>query len=78
VAEVDGQTIRLTGDPPQGTILRLSDRLVDLDQPVRVEVAGREVFSGKVPRQQEAIRASLQGRADPASAALATLVLNWN
>jgi poly(3-hydroxybutyrate) depolymerase len=77
VAEVDGQTIRLTGDPPQGMTLRLSDRLLNLDEPVRVTVSGREVFTGKVPRRLEAIRESLAQRADPSSAAVATLVLNW-
>ena len=78
VAEVNGQVIRLTGDTPQGTILRLSDRLLNLDEPVRVLVAGREVFNGRVSREQEAIRESLKERADPNAAAVATLVLRWD
>ncbi len=77
MAEADGQTIHLTGDPPQGIVLRLSDRLVNLDEPVRVLVADREVFRGKVVRQTDAIRTSLLERADPASAAFATLTLHW-
>lgn len=76
-AEVDGQTIRLTGDVPQGMILRLSDALVNLDKPVRVLVTNREVFRAKSPRRVEVIRASLQERADPRSAATAEVTLNW-
>lgn len=76
-AEVDGQTIRLTGDVPQGMTLRLSDELLNLDQPVRVLVTNREVFHAKSPRRVEVIRASLQERADPRSAATAEVKLNW-
>jgi poly(3-hydroxybutyrate) depolymerase len=74
-ATVDGQTIALTGTVPSRMTLRLSDRLVDLDRPVRVTVEGRQVFSGRVPRTAAAIRASLTERFDPTSAATATLTL---
>ncbi len=77
IAEADGQTIRLTGDVPQGMTLRLSDALLNLDQPVRVLVTNREVFHAKSPRRVEVIRASLQERADPRSAATAEVKLNW-
>ncbi len=76
-AEVSGQTITLSGDVPQGMILRLSDALVNLDQPVQVRVGDREVFQGKVPRLEEVIRESLVERADPGTAATARLVLKW-
>jgi pimeloyl-ACP methyl ester carboxylesterase len=76
VAEVQGQTFRLTGDVPKGTTLRLSDLLVDLDQPVVVVVNEKEVFRGKAPRSLETIRQSLQERADPRSAASATVILD--
>ena len=76
-AEVDGQTIKLTGDVPKGMMLRLSDELVNLDQPIRVLVGGNEVFQGKVPRQEAVIRESLVERADPRTAATAKLVLQW-
>jgi pimeloyl-ACP methyl ester carboxylesterase len=75
MAEVEGQTIRLTGDVPPGMTLRLSDLLLNLDQPVRVLVGDRQAFNGKVPRHAEAIRESLQQRADPRSAATASVVL---
>ncbi len=74
-ATVAGQTIALQGSVPSGTVLRLSDRLVDLDRPVRVTVDGRVVFDGRVPRTAGAIWQSLQERADPASAATAVLRL---
>jgi hypothetical protein len=54
-------------------ILRLSDRLVDLDQPVKVLLNGKVAFEGKVSRQADAILKSLQQRSDPSSAATALL-----
>jgi poly(3-hydroxybutyrate) depolymerase len=75
VATVNGQTIELEGDVPEWPRLRLSDRLVDLDQPVTVKATGREVFSGRVSRQAGAIVASLNERADAASAATAAVAL---
>ena len=74
-ATVAGQTIALTGKVPAGTIVRLSDRLVDLDRPARITVDGREAFHGRVARTAEAIRASLLERFDPASAATAQVTL---
>lgn len=74
-AVVAGQTITLTGTVPAGTIVRLSDRLVDLDKPVRVVVNGRKAFAGKVPRTAAAIVTSLEERLDPASAATALVRL---
>jgi len=74
-ARVDGQAITIDGAVPAGLTLRLSDRLVDLDRPVRVSVNGRVAFAGKVPRTAAAIVRSLEERADPASAATAMLRL---
>ncbi|MFD1035375.1 hypothetical protein ACFQ15_11990 [Sphingomonas hankookensis] len=74
-AAVAGQTITLTGTVPAGTIVRLSDRLVDLDKPVRVVVNGRKAFAGKVPRTAAPIVTSLEERLDPASAATALVRL---
>ncbi|MEH3039918.1 MAG: hypothetical protein PGN21_07630 [Sphingomonas paucimobilis] len=74
-ARVEGQAITLDGAVPAGMTLRLSDRLVDLDRPVRVTVNGRRAFTGKVPRTAAAIVRSLIERADPASAATAMLRL---
>ncbi len=72
-AEVEGQTIRLTGDVPPGLALHLSDQLLNLDEPVSLLVAGKEVFQGKVLRTEAALRESLAQRADPTAAAPARL-----
>ncbi len=75
IATVSGQTIRLDGDVPVGTSLRLSDKLLDLDRPVTVFVNGKRVSSAKVPRTAAAIRQSLEERADLPAAASALLKL---
>ncbi|WP_394652722.1 hypothetical protein [uncultured Sphingomonas sp.] len=74
-ATVDGQTIALTGKVPAGTMVWLSDRLVDLDRPVRVTVNGRAAYSGKVARTAAAINRSLAERLDGADVATAALQL---
>jgi pimeloyl-ACP methyl ester carboxylesterase len=75
IAETSGQTIKLTGDVPQGTSLWLSDDLIDLEKEIAVELEGKQIFKGRVPRTEAAIRESLAERADPHSAATAKLVL---
>jgi len=74
-ASVEGGTITVSGDVPAGLRLRLSDALVDLDQPVVVRVNGREVFSGKVRRQAKVLWESLEERADGPSAASGMVVV---
>lgn len=73
VATVKERTIELEGDLPPVLILRLSDRLLDLDQPLRVVSSGRELFAGKATRTAAAIRASLTERVDPVTAATVLL-----
>lgn len=75
IASVEGQTIRLDGDVPAKTVLRLSDQLVDLDQPVTVFVKGKQVFSGKVDRTVQAIEQGLLERLDAKAASTAALEL---
>jgi poly(3-hydroxybutyrate) depolymerase len=75
IAGVKNRTITLEGDVPPAMNLRLSDRLLDLDQPLTVTVNGREVFTGKATRRAADILASLEQRADAASAA--TAIVNW-
>lgn len=76
IAEVQGQTILLTGDVPKGLTLRLNDQLLNLDKKITVIVNGKEAFKGRAHRTAEAIRASLDERADPRTAATATLVVH--
>lgn len=75
VAMVEGQTIRLEGDLPETIRLRLSDALLDLDQPMSVRINGQERFTGRAVRHAGAIVTSLTERADPASVATAMLTL---
>lgn len=70
-ADVNGQTITLTTADYATVTLRLSDALVDLDQPVTIVANGRVVFSGKVGRSAVALAESLRERADPTCAAAA-------
>lgn len=74
VATVAGQTITVEGEVPANLCLRLSDRLLDLDQPLVVRVNGREVFTGQVPRLASAMLNSLAERADATAAATAMLL----
>lgn len=72
-ASIEGQTIQIDAEGSPKLVLRLSDALVDLDQPIVVKVGSEERFRGKVPRQAQAILTSLSQRADPAAAATALL-----
>ena len=74
-AEVNGQTIAVTAENTPRLIVRLSDELVDLDKPVSISVNGEEKFSGSVKRSAKEIIKSLGQRADPASAATASVTL---
>ncbi|MBC8244781.1 MAG: polyhydroxyalkanoate depolymerase [Verrucomicrobia bacterium] len=74
-AEVNGQTIAVIAENTPRLIVRLSDQLVDLDKPVSITVNGEEKFSGSVKRSAQEIIKSLGQRADPASAATASVTL---
>jgi hypothetical protein len=76
-ARVDGQTINLETPASGSVILRLSDALLDLDQPIRVVACGKTVFEGKVKRSFAAIVKSLREREDPDLVATASLPASW-
>jgi poly(3-hydroxybutyrate) depolymerase len=46
--------------------LRFTDAMMDLDRPVRVELAGEELFAGQVTRTIEVMGRTLEERGDPA------------
>jgi len=71
--EVDGQRIQLSAEGVAGLQLRLSDQLVDLDQPLRIELDGKQLPAATVKRSVQAIYESLRQRLDPATAATAVL-----
>jgi predicted esterase len=65
-AEIDGQQIRVeSSDIPAATV-RMSDDMLDLDQPVEIIVGDRTVFAGKIPRTIGMLAKSLAERGDPA------------
>ena len=72
-ARIEGQTITIETPTTGSLTLRLSDTLLDLDQPVRVVAAGRNVFEGKIARSFTAIVLSLSEREDPDTIATALL-----
>lgn len=67
--------IRLEGTIPAGTEIQLSDALVNLDQPLRVIVNGKEAWRGKAPRSARAILKTLEERLDLPAAATAIVTL---
>lgn len=75
VATVTGRTIAVEGDSTATLGLRLSDRLLSLDEPLKVTLNGREVFAGPVVRKAANLVKSLQERGDPSAAA--TAVVSW-
>ena len=74
-AGVDGQSIAIEAENTPRLVVRLSDQLVDLDKPVTISVNGEKKFSGTVKRSAREIINSLDQRADPASAATASVTL---
>ena len=75
-ASADNNVITIDAPDVTRLTLRLNDRLVDLDQVLKVLLNGKSVFEGKVNRQADAILKSLQQRSDPHSAATALLEIN--
>ncbi len=66
VASVVGHEVRI--DRAEGVdklLIRLDDRLVDLDQPIRILVAGQIRFEGKLPRSAASLVRTLAERDDP-------------
>lgn len=74
-AEVNGQTIRIKGDVPEGLSVRLSDEILDLDQTLNIIINEREVFSGRMVRDADVIRESLNRHFDVPRAA--TAIWRW-
>src|ERR1017187_5745683 len=76
-AHVEDQTITIETPATGNLTLRLSDELLDLDQPVQVMAGGKMVFEGKVSRSLAAIMQSLREHEDPDTIATALLPVTW-
>ena len=77
LAGVTGQQINVQAGGLNQLTLRLSDQLVDLDQPVVVTVNGKEQFNGRVQRTAKVIWESLQQRPDPGTVATGEVELKF-
>jgi poly(3-hydroxybutyrate) depolymerase len=65
-ARRDGQTVEITAAEKVARLLvRFDDRTADLDRPVAVRHAGRELFAGTPPRTVGVMVRTLTGRGDP-------------
>jgi poly(3-hydroxybutyrate) depolymerase len=74
---VDGQALTVETPASGNLTLRLSDALLDLDQPVRVVAGSKTIFEGKVTRSFQAIIQSLREREDPDTIATVLLPVSW-
>lgn len=65
-ASIKGQDINLAVSPEQKLLtLLLDDRLVNLDEEIRVHLGGTEVYRGVIPRSKDVIERTLSERSDP-------------
>jgi hypothetical protein len=67
VAERSGQNITLMAKSNPHVTIRLSDAMLDLDQPVTVTLNGTALPPKKVSRTVDVIRRTIEERGDPAS-----------
>ena len=66
IATRNGQSIEITSAEKIAKLLiRLDDRMVDLDKPIKVTRDGKELFSGDVARTIGVMVRTLAGRGDP-------------
>lgn len=66
IAQREGQTITITTSEKVSKLLvRLEDRMLDLDQEVKITYAGKELFAGTAPRTMSVMLRTLAGRGDP-------------
>ncbi len=65
-AERDGQTITIKStESAERLLIRLDDRMLDLDRPVRIVCQARTLFEDRVPRTIAALLHTLEQRGDP-------------
>ncbi len=66
IARRDGQTIDITSaEKVSKLLIRLDDRMADLDKPIKVTHAGKELFAATAPRTIGTMLRTLDGRGDP-------------
>jgi hypothetical protein len=67
VARYDNRTIRIERSDVSSLRIRLNDRMMNLDKPVRVMYDGKTVFRGRTPRTIQTLVQTIEERGDPAA-----------
>ena len=76
IASVERQEVRIEkAEGVETLVIRLDDRLLDLDRPVKVTRDGKTLFEGLAPRTIAHLEATLQGPGDPGLAFSAEVVV---
>jgi hypothetical protein len=66
IARREGQTVQITSAEKVGKLLiRFDDRMADLDKPISVTHAGKNLYAGTPARTLEVMVKTLAGRGDP-------------
>jgi hypothetical protein len=66
VASVEGQEVKIEkAEGVEELLIRLDDRLLDLDRPVKVTSGGKTLFEGVAPRTIFTLQETLKGPGDP-------------
>lgn len=65
VASYQGNQIIIEKNYSESLIIRLNDKMLDLDKPVTVKYLGEKIFKGKIHRKASVIKKTVQERKDP-------------
>jgi poly(3-hydroxybutyrate) depolymerase len=76
IASIEGQDVRIEkAEGVDELIIRLDDRLLDLDKPVKVSSEGKTLFEGIAPRTITNLETTLKGPGDPKLAFVAEVIV---
>ncbi|GAB3742682.1 hypothetical protein [Spirosoma lituiforme] len=75
IAAYAGNTIRIEKNDYDTLLIRLNDRMMNLDKPITVLYAGKPVFTGKVNRTLRILQKTIARRSDPGLVFPATIRL---
>lgn len=64
-ARRSGQTVAITAEGVDKLLVRVDDRMLDLDQPITITHHGKTVFEGRLPRTIATLARTLADRGDP-------------
>ncbi|MBN1815718.1 MAG: hypothetical protein JW828_00060 [Sedimentisphaerales bacterium] len=67
IAEVKGQQFTIQADGIRQLIIRVNDRMLDMDENVMVMLQGKELYRGVIPRSIGILAGTLSERGDPAT-----------